>query len=166
MSDSNTGDQWAESIAGGCILLFIIIVIVGGIAGLTGNDEQAELAPAPSRDTALAVGEEPISATDENTETEEGGESAKEVASGVHSQYRSGNCNEQDLGFAIATSVQEGVDEVMYIGETRRGRLSSSDETMDDGTYFDVWVLYVCEATNVVIDMQSNAIDSYLLLTR
>ena len=87
-------------------------------------------------------------------------------AQNIHPQYKSGNCNDLDLGFAIATAVQEGVEEVVYIGESKNGRLSSSDDTLDDGTYFDIWVLYVCQTTNVVIDMTSSDMDSYLLLSQ
>ena len=87
-------------------------------------------------------------------------------AQGVHPQYSSGNCNQQDLAFAIATAVQEGVEEVTYIGESKTGQLSVSDDMLDDGTYYDIWVLYVCRTTNVVIDMISSNMDSYLLLSQ
>ena len=89
-------------------------------------------------------------------------------AQDIHPQYRSGNCNQQDLAFAIAiASTQNSVEEVVYIGETKTGRLSSSDDTFDDGTYFEIWVLYVCQTTSVVIDMtSSNNMDPYLLLSQ
>ena len=91
---------------------------------------------------------------------------AVNVFAQVHPQYRSGNCNQQDLGFAIATAVQQGIEDVVYIGESKTGNLSIYDDVLDDGTYYDVWVLYVCQTTSVVIDMTSSAMDAYLLLTQ
>lgn len=87
-------------------------------------------------------------------------------AQSPHPQYRSGNCNQADLGFAIATAAQDGVEDVVYIGESKNGRLSVYDDTLDDGTFFDIWVLYVCQTTNVVIDMTSGNMDAYLILSR
>ena len=167
MSDSNSNQEQAEKIVSGCFAVVIGLAIIGVIFGSLGDDGQAEppLSP-PSLDTAILVTEEHVSVSEEETESDGQDDTETDVVAGIHPQYQSGNCNEQDLAFAMATSVQLGVDELVYIGETKRGRLSSSDEVMDDGTYFDIWVLYVCEATSVAIDMWSSTIDSYLLLTQ
>ena len=84
----------------------------------------------------------------------------------IHSQYRVGNCNQRELAYALATSAIEAMEEIVFIGESKAGRLTSSDAILDgDGTYYDTWVLYVCESTNVVIDMISDDIDAYMLLS-
>jgi hypothetical protein len=54
--------------------------------------------------------------------------------------------------------------DLISVGETVTGTLSETDEQMEDGTYFDLWVLPICESGTVTVAMESEVLDSYILL--
>ena len=62
-----------------------------------------------------------------------------------------------------STTSPSGV-ELILVGEARDGRLLETDQQLDDGTYFDEWLLPVCESGTITVEMTSEVLDSYLLL--
>ena len=62
-----------------------------------------------------------------------------------------------------STTSPSGV-ELILVGQTRDGTLSEADQQLDDATYFDEWLLPVCESGTITVRMMSEDLDSYLLL--
>lgn len=56
-------------------------------------------------------------------------------------------------------------EDIIRVGETVSGTLSRSDERMEDETYFDAWMLPVCVGGPTTIEMNSDALDPYLILS-
>ena len=56
-------------------------------------------------------------------------------------------------------------ENIILVGESVGGTLSEADERMDDETYFDAWLLPVCEGGLITIEMMSETLDSYLILS-
>jgi hypothetical protein len=68
---------------------------------------------------------------------------------------------------SAAAEVAPGVSmSPIQLGETVRGDLSASDQTLGDGSYVDTWVLTLDEATDVRIALQSTDFDAYLALNQ
>lgn len=73
----------------------------------------------------------------------------------------------QDIGSEFCDrSVRLGeLDNLIGVGETVEGTLSEADEQFDDKTYVDAWVLLVCEPGTITIEMESEVLDSYIVLS-
>ncbi|MXX56213.1 MAG: hypothetical protein F4106_07985 [Gemmatimonadetes bacterium] len=56
-------------------------------------------------------------------------------------------------------------EDLIRVGETVTGTLSRSDERMEDETYFDAWMLPVCVGGPTTIEMTSETLDAYLILS-
>ena len=56
-------------------------------------------------------------------------------------------------------------ENVILVGGVVTGTLDESDDRMDDETYFDSWILPVCEGGLITIEMTSDTLDPYLILS-
>jgi len=55
-------------------------------------------------------------------------------------------------------------DNTVVVGQTVVDSLSQTDDQMEDETYFDTWILPVCEGGQIVIEMTSEELDPFLIL--
>ena len=64
-----------------------------------------------------------------------------------------------------AASEPTGTD-FIGLGQTVTGVLSSYDNALTDGSYYDDWILEIPRSGTIAIDMVSETVDSYVMLMR
>ena len=62
---------------------------------------------------------------------------------------------------SATTGLQNGM---VSIGETVDGELTEADQRLQDDTHLDYWILPVCEAGRITVEMTSSALDSFVFL--
>ena len=118
-----------------------------GSAAMTTEQRPAEVRVSPSAETLVALGDTvrlSAEALDANGHAIQGAEFT--WASGDES---------------VAT-----VDGVLVPGRNFSGSPSSSDDVWDGGPHYDVWSVSATSGQRVVIDMESDDVDSYLRVLR
>lgn len=55
--------------------------------------------------------------------------------------------------------------DIILVGQAVEGTLSETDQQLEDETYFDAWVLPICEPGTITVEMKSEVMDSYILMS-
>lgn len=139
--------------------------------GAPGNEVQIDLR-SPDFDTYLIV-MGPNGARDENDDADGTDHSQVVMALAemglyevIVTSYSSGESGNYDLDIDINRGEASGSTEIvdLDIGETIDGRLQLGDRLSEDGMYQDFYTFTGTAGESIVIDMTSNAIDTYLWL--